>query len=117
MALNSGYSPYVATSVVAHIEKTEGFHNAMAKLAHQSNNLAIAVMHELQVRGFDTYTNKEMIQAITAISNAWVKFTAPVRESSRPRTKNKLRDVILNQVENQVFVVKEKKEEKLDLDF
>lgn len=120
MALDSGYSPAVARSVVTHIESLPGFQNAMAELAHESNNLAMEVMHKLKARGFEDFSNKEMIQALTAISNAWQKFTEPVKNSTRPSSGNKLRTVILKQLEVQdASPQKEekKKEEKPNLDF
>jgi hypothetical protein len=111
-ALNSGYSVNLSNSTSSHIENSEGFHNAMAKLAHESNNLAMAAMHELQSRGFDTYSNKEMIQALTAISNAWAKFVEPVKKATRPAKENALRTIIIQQAEN-----KKEEPEKPNLDF
>ena len=117
MALNSGYSPHVARSVVSHIENSPGFHNAMAQLAYESNNLAMAAMHEFEARGFSDFSNKEMVSALTAIANAWSKFTSPVKDAAKKDSTNKLRTVILKQLEVQEAVLPKKKEDKIDLDF
>lgn len=46
VALDVGYSSNVSNSVKSHIEDKLGFNNAMAALAVDSNNLALAAMHE-----------------------------------------------------------------------
>lgn len=112
IALDCGYSPNIARSAKSHIENTAGFNNAMVKLAVQSNNLALAAMHEFQSRGFHDFTNKELIGSLNAIGNAWSKFNAPARDAN-PKSKagNKLRTVILQQVENQTIIPGEEKPE------
>lgn len=105
IALDVGYSPYVANSIVSHIESKPGFNNAMAALAIDSNNLALSAMHEFKARGFEDFTNKELVGALNAIGNAWSKFNAPLKDNIpnlNPKG-NKLRTVILQQVENQVI--------------
>ncbi len=101
IALNVGYSPAVANSVVSHIESTAGFNNAMAKLAVESNNLALAALCEFKSRGFREFSNKELTNALTAIGGAWEKFNAPIREKSSNDSGNKLRNIVLQQIENQ----------------
>jgi len=101
IALDVGYSPNVANSISSHIENKPGFNNAMAVLAIESNNLALAAMHEFKARGFDDFSNKDLIGALNAIGSAWSKFNViPKDKSSNPHN-NKLRTVILQQVENQ----------------
>ena len=105
IALDVGYSPNVANSISSHIENKPGFNNAMATLAVDSNNLALAAMHEFKARGFHDFTNKELVGALNAIGNAWSKFHA-VPGSGREKdnlSTNKLRTVILQQVENQTI--------------
>ena len=102
IALNCGYSPYVASSISSHIENKMGFNNAMAKLAVDSNNLALAAMHEFKARGFKDFTNKELVGALNAIGSAWSRFNANNKpEKEKSPESNKLRTVILQQVENQ----------------
>ena len=101
IALDVGYSPNSANSVASHIEQKPGFHNAMAKLALESNNLALAAIHEFQGRGFQDFTNAELISALNVIGNAWEKFNAPLKEGDMSKSSNKLRTVVLQQIENQ----------------
>jgi DNA-binding CsgD family transcriptional regulator len=112
IALDCGYSPNSARSVVAHIESKPGFNNAMAKLASESNNLALKAMSEFKARGFTDFTNNELISALNAIGGAWAKFndalikTAEIGRGNTSST-NKLRTVILQQVENQTVYAEE----------
>ena len=101
IALNSGYSPYVANSVSSHIENKPGFHNAMSALAVESNNLAMEAMHEFKARGFKDFSNKELVGALNAIGNAWSKFNAAQAPKEKSPSTNKLRTVVLQQIENQ----------------
>lgn len=132
VARDLGYSPNVARSISSHIEHTDGFHNAMTKLAYESNNMALAAIEQFKIRGFDGFTNAEMIKALTAISTAWAKFNTdkPDKASGNKTNTNKLRTVILQQVENQTMLsgdakapITQKEEPKpepiqeLDLDF
>jgi len=104
IALNSGYSPNVANSVSSHIENKPGFHNAMTALAVDSNNLALAAMHEFKARGFSDFSNKDLIGALNAIGNAWSKFNAQPKDKDPSAAGNKLRTVVLQQIENQTVV-------------
>jgi len=101
IALDSGYSAAVANSVSSHIENKPGFNNAMSALAVDSNNLALAAMHEFKARGFKEFSNKELVGALNAIGSAWSKFNAQPKEKDPTETGNKLRTVVLQQIENQ----------------
>ena len=101
IALDVGYSSSVANSIVGHIESKPGFHNAMSALARDSNNLALAAMHEFKARGFEDFTNKELVGALNAIGSAWSKFNAEPKEKDRTPSGNRLRTVVLQQIENQ----------------
>ena len=104
IALDCGYSPYVSNSISSHIENKPGFNNAMAALAIDSNNLALAAMSEFKARGFEDFSNKELVGALNAIGSAWSKFNAMPKEKDNDRLgSNKLRTVILQQVENQTI--------------
>jgi len=103
IALDCGYSPNVANSVGTHIESKLGFNNAMSKLALDSNNLALAAMSEFKARGFEDFSNKDLIGALNAIGLAWSKFNAVPKERQASQSTNKLRTVILQQVENQTI--------------
>ena len=109
IALDVGYSPAVAHSVSSHIENKPGFNNAMVRLAVDSNNLALAAMHEFKARGFKEFTNKELIGALNAIGNAWTKFNKNGEPKESSPSSNKLRTVILNQIENQTVYPNGKK--------
>ena len=115
IALDCGYSPYVSNSISSHIENQPGFHNAMARLAVDSNNLALAAMHEFKARGFKDFSNKELVGALNAIGSAWSKFNAQPKERSKGDSNNKLRTVVLQQVENQTQIVSPEKKEELSV--
>lgn len=103
IALDVGYSPNVANSIASHIENKPGFNNAMAKLAVDSNNLALAAMHEFKARGFKDFSNKDLIGALNAIGSAWSRFNEIPKENKNNGSSNKLKTVILQQIENQTL--------------
>lgn len=103
IALDVGYAPQVAASAKSHIEDKQGFKNAMALLAFESNNLALSAMAEFKARGFEDFSNKDLVGALNAIGQAWSKFNAnPVEKQLNPGA-NRLRTVILQQIENQTL--------------
>lgn len=113
IALDSGYSPYVANSISSHIENQPGFHHAMTALALDSENLALAAMEEFKARGFKDFSNKELTGALNAIGSAWSKFNTAQQKDPHSGNKetNKLRTVILQQVENQTINPEQAEEE------
>ena len=130
IALDVGYSPAVANAIIQKIESKPGFNNAMAKLAAESNGMALAVLHEFKSRGLKEFSNKDLVGALNAIGGAWSKFnTGLTRNMDGPGTKlgsNKLRSIILQRVENQTInqtpveaeTIEELAEEmNIDLDF
>lgn len=105
IALDVGYSPNVARSVTTHIENKPGFNNAMAALAFDSNSLALAAMYEFKARGFEDFSNKDLVAALTAIGGAWSRWNiAPVDPLQTNNATNRLRTVILQQIENQTVM-------------
>lgn len=104
IALDVGYSPSVANSVVSKIESRPGFNNAMARLAADSGNIALTVMHELKSRGFEDFSNKDLVGALNAIAGAWDRFNKGLIESKKPEDngKNRLRTVILQNISGPV---------------
>ena len=113
IALDVGYSRYVAETPKSKIENTRGFNNAMAKLAADSNNLALSVMCELKARGFTDFTNKDLVGALNAISGAWKVFNLDTMKKDNPESggTNRLRTVILQQIENQTLQTEAKVED------
>ncbi len=105
IALDVGYPPSVANLVKEKIESSVGFHAAMAKLAADSNNIALAAMHEFQVRGFKDFSNKDLVGALNAIGSAWSRFNhQQERVSSNSESKgNRLRTIVMNHIENQTL--------------
>ena len=101
IALDVGYSPNVANSISSHIENKPGFNSAMAALAVDSNNLALAAMHEFKARGFREFTNKDLVGALNAIGAAWSRFNTVPKDPNGTQSTNRLRTVILQQIENQ----------------
>jgi hypothetical protein len=110
LALDVGYAPSVAACAGNAVEKSRGFANAMANLAAESNDLALTIMHEFKARGVQSFTNKDLIGSLNAIGNAWGRFNSALtkeRDLTGPNTKlgqNKLRTIILQQVENQTLI-------------
>jgi len=103
IALDVGYSANVANSISSHIENKPGFNYAMTQLAVDSNNLALAAMSEFKARGFKDFSNKDLIGALNAIGSAWSKFNVVKEKPNDHPTNNKLRTVILQQIENQTL--------------
>ncbi len=104
IALDVGYSPNVANSVMSKIESKPGFNNAMARLAAESNHLALSVLHEFKARGLEDFSNKDLVSALNAIAGAWDRFNKGLIESNKPVDdgKNRLRTVILQSIAKQV---------------
>jgi len=104
IALDVGYTRGVAESPKYKIENTKGYNNAMNALAKESNSLALSIMHEFKSRGVKDFSNKDLIGALNAIGSAWAKFN-PKEEYEKKESKesNRLRSVILQQVENQTI--------------
>lgn len=105
IALDVGFSPNVARSVKSHVEDKPGFNYAMMELAKDSNNLALAAMHEFKLRGFSDFSNKDLVGALNAIGAAWSRFNEPARTRTESPDTNRLRTIILQQVENQTQTV------------
>jgi len=123
-ALDVGYSRAIANSTKSKIEATAGFKNAMLVLAEESDNMAMAVMAEFKARGLKEFSNKDLVGALNAISGAWKTFTGEARKSKENDGNNKLRTLVLQQVENQIVNNNspskkeiEKVQPKVDLDF
>jgi hypothetical protein len=126
IALSVGYPPSTANNTKQKIEKTEGYQNAVIKLANESNNMALAVMTEFKARGLKGFSNKDLVGALNAIGNAWERFNKVRAPSGSKSEENPLRKVILQRVENQTIhvdstpapePVEEPEEEEVDLDF
>lgn len=101
IALDVGYTPSVANSCVSKIEDRPGFNNAIAKLATESHNVAIAVLHEFKARGVKDFSDKDLISSLNAISNAWDKFNKGLIQAEKPQDngKNRLRTIVLTRSE------------------
>lgn len=105
-ALLSGFSMSVAENAKNKIENTEGFKNAIQVLAFRSNNLLVAVMSEFETRGLGTFTNKDLVAAMNAITSAWSKIDEK-RAPNQMKTPegNPLRAVFTRRVETQTAVL------------
>ena len=115
IALDVGYAPSTAACATTIIERSDGYHNAVAQLAADSNNLALMVMEELKSRGMGQFDNKELISSLKAISGAWKIFNVAVKEDQpKPDSgKNRLKTIVLQNIANQTINNKEVKEEKI----
>ncbi len=118
MALAVGYSEGVATAVSSHIEKTEGYENAMASLASKTGNVALKILHEIQHRDISKENFATLMEAVTTIAGAWERFT-PKQSKSEDKKPSDLRAIILREVTpiDSVLVNEDEKTraEKLDL--
>ncbi len=109
IALDVGYGLSAAGDPHRAIEKTKGYNNAMARLAADAGNLALCAIAEFNARGFKEFSNSEMTRALTAISNAWSKFNAPLNgkdpynPTEKQQSTNKLRTIIHQRIEHQVI--------------
>jgi len=104
IALNNGYTLNAATSAKSKIENTKGYKNAMIEILRESDNTVLNIFAEFRARGFKDFSNKDLINAVTAISTAWEKFnTSDKGKDGGPQSANKLRSIILQQVENQTI--------------
>lgn len=123
IARDVGYSPGTALSVGTAVEQSVGFHNAVAQLSVESNSLALAIMHEFKARGVEDFSNKDLIGALNAIGGAWARFNGALtkeRDMDGPNTRhgmNKLRTVVLQQVENQTVQIVERMPTEDELNF
>lgn len=108
IALNVGYPPNVANSIVSKIESRPGFNNAMAKLAAESNGLSLDAIQEFKNRGFSKFSNKDLVGAFKAISTTAEKTSRSLINPNYgvlPKGgTNKLRSVVLQRIENQTIV-------------
>ncbi len=106
MALLSGYTPSMAKNIKHKVEDTEGYRNAVIVLAHQSNNLLLAVMTEFQKRGLTDFSNADLTKALNAISGAWDRIEK-VRAPAALKTPegNPLRAVFTQRVETRTATV------------
>jgi hypothetical protein len=102
VALSVGYKPSVANSVVSKIESKQGYKNAVVQLAAKSNNLVIKVMDELNDRGFDKFSNKDLTGALGTLTKSWAQFNAPLLKPDDNAGGNRLRTIFLQKINNQV---------------
>ena len=107
IALNAGYTLNAAKSVTSKIENTKGYKNAMMEILRESDNVVLNIFGEFRSRGFQDFSNKDLVAAVTAISTAWEKFNNRGKSEDGPQSANKLRTIILQQVENQTIQQKE----------
>ncbi len=103
VALSVGYAPSVANSVVSKIESKQGYKNAVAQLAVKSNNLVIKVMDQLNERGFEKFSNKDLTGALGTLTKSWAQFNAPLLKQDDNAGGNKLRAIFLQKINNQVI--------------
>jgi hypothetical protein len=113
IALDCGYPPNVANSVVSKIESKQGYKNAMVEILQESDNAVLGIFAALRDRGYEDFSNKDLISAVTAIGNAWSKFRGVVEPGETPTGHNQLKTVILQQIENQTINTQKKEEEKI----
>lgn len=120
IALDSGYSLNAATSVASKIENSRGYKNAMVDILRESDNIVLNIFSEFRSRGFQDFNNKDLVSALNAIGSAWSKFNGVAGEGEGEGSHNKLRTVILQQIQNQTVNAKQVEIPKppvIDMDF
>ena len=75
VALDAGFSESTAR-VPKSIENKFGFKLAMAQLAGETENVAMKLMFELQVRDLGKMTNKELLQYLEVMSRVHERFSS-----------------------------------------
>lgn len=108
IALLSGFSRSVAENAKNKIEDTEGYNNAVAVLAHESNNLLLEVLAQFKARGLTDFSNADLVKALNAISGAWNMIDnkrAP--HLMKTEAGNPLRGVFQRRVETQTVTISE----------
>lgn len=108
IALLSGFSPSVAANAKNKIENTAGYNNAIAVLAHESNNLLLEVLAQFKSRGLKDFSNADLTKALNAISGAW-KMIEEKRSPSptKPLGENPLRGVFQRRVQTDTVILSE----------
>lgn len=101
MALAVGYSEGVASSVISHIESTEGYANAMATLASETGNVALKALSVLKNRNLDKEDTRTILHAIEVLTRTWEAFTPkPEKDVEDKGLKpNRLRAIVIKTVE------------------
>ncbi len=97
----SGY-PLATAQKPANVENSEGVMIASAHLAADAGNLALAAMEEFKVRGFDSFSDGDLIKALNAIANAYAKFLP--KEQKPDDGMNVLREILLQRKAIEVTV-------------
>ena len=105
IALNCGYAPSVARNAKNKIESTKGYKNAILDILEKSDHVVLNLLATFERRGFDEFSNKDLVNALSSLSAGWSKFS----EVGRPKQEdpmdghNKLRTIVMQRIENQTI--------------
>lgn len=105
IAMSVGYAPSVANNATTQIESTEGYANALIKLAHESNNMVLAAMTEYKRRGLEEFSNKDLNGAMNALAAAWDRINKQRAPEKSDPNANPLRTIFMKRVETQTVSV------------
>lgn len=92
-ALEAGYSESISNKP-AKIENSDGFKLAMAGIFAKSGNVAMSILHELEVRDVSKESTKDLIQFFDVMTRAMERI-AP--KETKPTSKE-LSDVFANAI-------------------
>jgi len=114
IARKAGFSHSVAKNAKYKIENTEGYQNAVIVLAHESNNLLLAILAEFKARGVKNFSDKDLIGSLKAMTTAWDKIDNK-RAPAKLKTDegNPLRAVFTKRVETQTVRFEKEKQDKI----
>lgn len=83
----------------------------MAKLASDTGNVALKVLHELQARPLEKEKTETLLKAVTVLADAFDKFTPKNKEADPTKAGNALRAIILQKAEVKDVKAEEKTEQ------
>ncbi len=107
----------IAKNAKTKIETTEGYKNALLALHTRSTNLVNKILVEFELRGFDTFSNKDLISAVNAVVAAWDKIdTKRAPTLMKDPTTNPLRKVFTERVETRSVLIEPMPDEQVIYD-
>lgn len=105
VAIDAGYSYNVARNVTAKVENRAGTKLAMADAYAKAGNVAVAMIHEVEAKGYKDLSFEQLLKGINTMVNVFDKL----RERTIERTDkdNDLRTILVQAIQNKDITVNE----------